>query len=76
MQDTLYQAFSGWFYAEDDAPVDFNGPIYEDVEIYAGWNDTNYNKYNRVLKLIPLGIIAFLCLFLGIMDIRRNWRGR
>lgn len=70
------QTFVGWFYADNDEPFDIQRPIHEDTHIYAQWQGVSEIARNRVLKLIPLGIIAFLCLFLGIMEIRRNWRGR
>lgn len=70
------QSFTGWYYADSNEPFDITRPIEEDTHIYAGWQGVSQIGVNRVLKLIPLGIIATLCLFMIFIEFRRNRQGR
>ena len=70
------QSFTGWFYEGSDEPFDITRPIHEDTHIYAGWQGVSQIGINRILKLIPLGVIAILCLFVVFIEFRRNWQRR
>ena len=75
LEDTQYQTFLGWYYADTDLPFDSTAPITEDIEIYAKWADSSYKRKEQIFKLTPLAIIA--CMGVGILwaDIRRMRKG-
>ena len=75
LDDTQYQTFLGWYYADTDLPFDSTAPITEDTEIYAKWADSSYKRKEQIFKLIPLAVIA--CMGVGVLwaDIRRMRKG-
>lgn len=76
LADNEYQSFLGWYYADTDELFDPERPIYEDVQIYAKWQDTSGKKMGQLIKLIPLGIVAILLTIFVIADISRNTQRR
>lgn len=75
LEDTDYQTFLGWYYADTDEPFDSTRPITEDTEIYAKWADSSYKKKGQILKLMPLAVIACMGVCVLWADIRRMRKG-
>lgn len=75
-EDTQYSEFLGWYYADTNEPFDITKPIYEDTEIYAKWQDSEQNKRDDIIKLLPLGVIAVLFVILFVIEVRRMRENR
>lgn len=63
----------GWYDAKTDEPFDPNLPIFEDMAIYAKWEESDSSNLKQILKLAPLGVIAALGLILVAIEFYR-WR--
>ena len=55
-----YQVFQGWFFADTGEPFDKDRLLYEDVEVFAKWEDSTNKKMGQVAKLLPLAVIAVI----------------
>lgn len=70
-ENTEFSDFVGWYYADTDEPFDISKPIYEDVEIYAKWQNSASNKLDDVIKLIPIALISVIFIVLAVIEIKR-----
>ena len=74
LEDSETMRFVGWYREDTNEPFDCSQPIYEDVKIYAKWE----NKPSRVLgyiwKLIPFGIISAFAIAILCIDVHRAKR--
>lgn len=59
-----YLVFKGWYFADTAEPFDKERPIYEDVEVFAKWEDSTDKRKEQVIKMIPLLVITVLGVFL------------
>jgi len=75
-EDTETMRFVGWYREDTNEPFDIAQPIYEDINIYAKWQDKPSRMLESVSKLIPLGIIGFMFIIIFFADIRRTKRNR
>ena len=71
-----YLVFHGWYFADTGEPFDKDRPIYEDVEVYAKWEDSADKTMGRVMNLLPLAVIAVLGVILLLKDRYRNKKVR
>lgn len=71
-----YLVFHGWYFADTGEPFNKDRPIYEDVEVYAKWEDSADKTMGRVMNLLPLAVIAILGVFLLLKDRYRNKKVR
>ncbi len=69
--DEDYPEFCGWYHTDTDEPFDIEKPIYEDTVVYAKWQDNNANSFGKLLKLIPIAVIAVIFLALVFTEIKR-----
>ncbi len=74
LKDTIYEKFSGWYYADTGKPFDITEPIYEDTEINAKWQDSTYKRTEQIIKLIPIAVIAVLFIIMFVIEIKRILR--
>lgn len=63
--------FLGWYYVDTDEPFDINKPIYEDVEVYAKWQEIGGEKIKDLIKLAPVGVITVLFFALCIVEFKK-----
>ena len=71
-----YLVFHGWHFADTGEPFDKDRPIYENVEIFAKWEDSLNKKFEQVTKLIPLAVIVAIGLILLLKDVYYNKKAR
>jgi hypothetical protein len=72
--ENKYLVFQGWCFADTGKPFDQERPIYEDVEIFAKWENSTNKKIGRVMKMLPLVVIAVLGVLLLYKDMYHNKR--
>ena len=75
-ESTEYLRFIGWYDKTTGEPFDTTQPITRDMEIYAKWEEVPSNLSGKILKLIPLGMIAVLGVVLLVTDHRRAGKNR
>ncbi len=76
LDDNASYKFLGWYYVDTDEPFDPDKPIYEDVEVYAKWQEKTSEKVKDLIKLAPLGAIAVLFCGLCIVEFRKYRKKR
>ena len=74
--DNEYMVFQEWVFADTEEPFDKDRLIYEDIEVYAKWEDSSSKKMGQVTKLAPLGVIAIIGIVLAGIAIKRMKRSR
>lgn len=72
LEDRDGQHFVAWYDAATDEPFDISQPIYGDVKLYAKWEGVSDVWRDRIVKLIPLGVISIFLTIFVIVDIGRN----
>ena len=71
LQDNSFRIFTGWYTAEN-APFDLSQRIYEDIQIYAKWENTPKNDWKRALKMIPVCMVGIMFIVLLVVDSKRS----
>lgn len=72
ISDTSWGVFKGLYYCDNDKPFDITKPITEDTELYAKWADSDTNKADDLIKLIPAIVITVLFVVIFVVDLKRN----
>ena len=70
------EKFVGWYYVDTNQPFDSSMPIYEDVNLYAKWEEISTNKIKTIVKIMPIFVIFVMFILLLIVDVKRNVRRR
>ncbi|MDD6478699.1 MAG: CotH kinase family protein [Oscillospiraceae bacterium] len=73
--DTETSTFLGWYYTDTDEPFDSTKPIYEDIEVYAKWEEKGKIELDDIIKLAPIGIIAVMFLILLFVAVKQTKNG-
>lgn len=60
--------FLGWYIADTDEPFSVADPIYEDMEIYAKWEEQNRFPIGRIVKIVPLSVLLMFLLIVMLAD--------
>lgn len=71
-EDTNAASFAGWFDQRTGEQVDPTAPVTQDMMIYTKWKEYSTEKVDRILKMVPVGIIAILGVGLLVADVRKN----
>lgn len=70
-----YQIFKGWYFADTGEPFDKERLIYEDVEVFAKWEEAPAKKNGQIMKILPVCMIAVMGAGLVLVEFNR-WRKR
>lgn len=71
LENTQTETFVGWYYADIQELFDVEAPINEDITIYAKYESSDSQYGNRIIKLLPLGVIAVAFLLVMVIEIKR-----
>ena len=71
-RENEYLVFQGWYFADTNEPFDKDRAIYEDVGVYAKWEDSNNKRMGQVVKMLPLLMIVVIGVALLSKDFYQN----
>ena len=71
LESTATNTFVGWFDAKTDEAFDVQQPITENTEIYAQWINRSSGRFNQIIKLMPLAVIACMGAVVVLIEIVR-----
>ena len=75
-EDTEAAVFVGWYDEKTGEPFDKELLIVEDMEIVAKWKTSSAKRSERIVKLVPLAVIAAMGVVLIAVEFRRWRKGR
>lgn len=69
------EQFDGWYYSDRNTPIDEEKPVFKDIELYSKWSGMSVRAESRIIKLVPITVIALFGTCILITDLLKIKKG-